>query len=66
QVQRLGVTSTNSEIRSFRGECKRRGTTNSFTRRGNNGDTISEPGFHRVSIKINSVSVLLRRDVQPS
>lgn len=65
-VQGLGVTGAQGEIRAFGGESKRRGTTNSFAGRGNYGDTISESGFHEVSININSIHVLYRRGLQPS
>jgi hypothetical protein len=66
KVQVLGVPSADGEVRAFRGASQRRGATNSFAGCGNNGDTISESGFHKVSINFNSIRLLDRRGLQPS
>ena len=65
KVQGLCMASADGEMCAFGGESQRRGTTNSFAGCGNNGDTISKSGFHRVSIKINSIRVLDPRGLQP-
>src|ERR1035437_7105498 len=64
-VQGLGVAGADGEIGAFGCKGKCRGTTNSFAGCCNNGDAISESGFHEVSININSVRVPYRRDLLP-
>lgn len=65
-VQGLGVAGTDGEIGAFGCKGKCRGSTNSFAGCRNNGDTISESGFHEVSININSNRVLHRCGSPPS